>query len=216
MTKIVKLDEFQHVNEELSMGELLFGKVIPFMGEGFIKTLKQKIAAILMEKIGILEDSKFSIIVQELVDAIPAKDIPGLITGEKANAEYLAPKLAQACQEYIQRKGLDSLFEPFGIDPNGWLASTVREGLQSEIGQEKLEAFFISALGGEKLLTGALSKLDPKDKDAVNSALVQQAAKMYPTKVEGKGSTSGSGTQSPGIMDTLGAIWGGLLKGGSK
>ena len=64
MTKIVKLDEFDHMNEELSMGEILFGKVLPFMGEGFIKTLKQKIAAILMEKIGILEDSKFSIIIE--------------------------------------------------------------------------------------------------------------------------------------------------------
>lgn len=215
MSKIVKLNEFESTNENLTMGELLFGKVLPFMGEGFIKTLKQKIAAILMEKIGILEDSKFSIIIQELVDAIPAKDIPGLMTGEKANAEYLAPKLAQACQEYIQRKGLDSLFEPFGIDPNGWLASTIREGLQSEIGQDKLEAFFISALGGEKLLTGALAKLDPKDKEAVNSALVQQAAKMYPTKAEGKGASMPS-DKSGGVMDTLSAIWGGFLQGATK
>lgn len=214
MTKIVKLDEFQPVNEELSMGELLFGKVLPFMGEGFIKTLKQKIAAILMEKIGILEDSKFSIIIQELVDSIPVKDIPGLMTGEKANAEYLAPKLAQAVQEYIQRKGLDSLFEPFGIDPNGWMASTIREGLQSEIGQDRLEAFFIAALGGERILSGALSKLDPSDKRAVDSALVQQAAKVYPTKVE-KQSSAGNGSK-PGVMDTLSAIWGGLLQGASK
>jgi hypothetical protein len=212
MTKIVKLDEFNHMNEDLSMGEILFGKVLPFMGEGFIKTLKQKIAATLMEKIGILEDSKFSIIIQELVDSIPVKDIPGLITGEKANAEYLAPKLAQACQEYIQRKGLDSLFEPFGIDPNGWLASTVREGLQSELGQEKIEAFFIAALGGEKLLTGALSKLDPEDKRAVDSALVQQAAKMYPTKVNGTESKESKG----GMMDTLSSIWSGFLSGASK
>lgn len=214
MTKIVKLDEFQIVNEDLSMGELLFGKVLPFMGEGFIKTLKQKIAAILMEKIGILEDSKFSIIIQELVDSIPVKDIPGLMTGEKANAEYLAPKLAQAVQEYIQRKGLDSLFEPFGIDPNGWMASTIREGLQSEIGQDRIEAFFISALGGEKILSGALSKLDPSDKRAVDSALVQQAAKTYPTKRESSASSDkGSGN---GMMDTLSAIWGGLLQGASK
>jgi len=214
MTKIVKLDEFQIVNEDLSMGELLFGKVLPFMGEGFIKTLKQKIAAILMEKIGILEDSKFSIIIQELVDSIPVKDIPGLMTGEKANAEYLAPKLAQAVQEYIQRKGLDSLFEPFGIDPNGWMASTIREGLQSEIGQDRIEAFFISALGGEKILSGALSKLDPSDKRAVDSALVQQAAKTYPTKRESSvSSDKGSGN---GMMDTLSAIWGGLLQGASK
>jgi hypothetical protein len=215
MTKIVKLDEFEHINEELSMSELLFGKVLPFMGEGFIKTLKQKIAAILMEKIGILEDSKFSIIIQELVDSIPVKDVPGLITGEKANAEYLAPKLAQACQEYIQRKGLDSLFEPFGVDPNGWLASTIREGLQSELGQEKLEAFFISALGGERLLTGALAKLDPEDKRAVDSALVQQAAKMYPSEVK-KGSNPNNAGGGDGMMGTLSAIWGGLLSGASK
>ena len=49
MTKIVKLNEFEEVNENLTMGEILFGKVLPFLGEGFIKTLKQKIAAILME-----------------------------------------------------------------------------------------------------------------------------------------------------------------------
>jgi hypothetical protein len=215
MTKIIKLNEFEEVNENLTMGEVLFGKVLPFLGEGFIKTLKQKIAAILMEKIGILEDSKFSIIIQELVDAIPAKDLPGLMTGEKANAEYLAPKLAQACQEYIQRKGLDSLFEPFGIDPNGWLASTVREGIQSEIGQDKLEAFFVSALGGERLLTGALAKLDPEDKKAVDSALVQQAAKAYPTQVKNTAvqSKTGSGL---GVMDTLSSIWSGLLSGSAK
>jgi len=215
MTKIVKLNEFEEVNENLTMGEILFGKVLPFLGEGFIKTLKQKIAAILMEKIGILENSKFSIIIQELVDSIPAKDLPGLITGEKANAEYLAPKLAQACQEYIQRKGLDSLFEPFGIDPNGWLASTVREGIQSEIGQERLEAFFISALGGERLLTGALAKLDPEDRKAVDSALVQQAAKSYPTQIK-KESGQGNSGSGLGVMDTLSSIWSGLLSGAAK
>lgn len=215
MTKIVKLNEFEEVNENLTMGEILFGKVLPFLGEGFIKTLKQKIAAILMEKIGILEDSKFSIIIQELVDSIPAKDLPGLITGEKANAEYLAPKLAQACQEYIQRKGLDSLFEPFGINPNGWLASTIREGIQSEIGQERLEAFFISALGGERLLTGALAKLDPEDRKAVDSALVQQAAKSYPTQIK-KASGQGNTGSGLGVMDTLSSIWSGLLSGAAK
>ena len=136
------------------------------------------------------------------------------MTGEKANAEYLAPKLAQAVQEYIQRKGLDSLFEPFGIDPNGWMASTIREGLQSEIGQDRLEAFFISALGGEKVLSGALSKLDPSDKRAVDSALVQQAAKVYPTKRE-RSSEDGKDSGG-GVMDTLSAIWGGLLQGASK
>jgi hypothetical protein len=215
MTKIVKLNEFEEVNENLTMGEILFGKVLPFLGEGFIKTLKQKIAAILMEKIGILENSKFSIIIQELVDSIPVKDLPGLITGEKANAEYLAPKLAQACQEYIQRKGLDSLFEPFGIDPNGWLASTIREGIQSEIGQERLEAFFISALGGERLLTGALAKLDPEDRKAVDSALVQQAAKSYPTQIK-KESGQGNSGSGLGVMDTLSSIWSGLLSGAAK
>ena len=39
MTKIIKLNEFEDVNENLTMGEVLFGKVLPFLGEGFIKTL---------------------------------------------------------------------------------------------------------------------------------------------------------------------------------
>lgn len=216
MSKIKKFEDFSYESEPIQEGFMddvtgVIGKMIPFLGTGFIKTVKQKLAATLLEKLGILENSAASVIVQELVDSIELKEMPGLLTGENANAEFLAPRLAQAVQEYIQRKGFDSLYVPFGIDPNGWLASTIRESFQEEIGKERLTAFFLRALGGESVGKEVLNKLDPKSKEQFKDALTQQLSKEYPIKgKEGSGSS-----QSGGFMDTLGSIWDGFV-GGAK
>jgi hypothetical protein len=215
MSKIKKFEDFSYDSEPIQEGFMddvtgVIGKMIPLLGTGFIKTVKQKLAATLLEKLGILENSAASVIVQELVDSIEIKEMPGLLTGENANAEFLAPRLAQAVQEYIQRKGFDSLYVPFGIDPNGWLASTIRESFQEEVGKERLTEFFLNALGGESVGKDVLNKLDPKSKEQFKDALTQQLAKQYPTKAEGSGSSD-----SGGFMNTLGAIWDGFV-GGAK
>jgi hypothetical protein len=213
MSNIKKFEDFPYDPSPINEGFLddvtgIMGKIIPFLGTGFIKTIKQKLAATLLEKLGILENTAASTIVQELVDSIEVKEMPGLLTGENANAEFLAPRLAQAVQEYIQRKGFDSLYTPFGIDPNGWLASTIREGFQEELGKEKLTNFFLKVLGSEPIGKDLISKLDSKNKDKFKDALSQQLAKEYPTKVK---SSSGSG-----FMSSMGSFWDSLMGGSNK
>jgi hypothetical protein len=213
MSNIKKFEDFPYNQESVNEGFLddvtsIIGKMVPFLGTGFIKTIKQKLAATLLEKLGIMENTAASTIIQELVDAIEVKEMPGLLTGENANAEFLAPRLAQAVQEYIQRKGFDSLYVPFGIDPNGWLASTIREGFQEEVGKERLTKFFLKALGGEPIGKELVNKLDPKDKNQIKDALSRQLAKEYPTK-------SKSGSES-GFMDTVGSIWDKFTGGTNK
>lgn len=209
MSNIKKFEDFVHNSSTVNEGFLdditnVVGRMIPLLGTGFIKTIKQKLAATLLEKLGINENTPASTVVQELVDSIEIKEMPGLLTGENANAEFLAPRLAQAVQEYIQRKGFDSLYVPFGVNPNGWLASTIREGLQEEVGKERLTNFFLKALGGESLGKEIVGKLDDKSKEQLKDAFSQQLAKEYPTK------TSNS-EESKGIMDTLGSIWSGIV-----
>lgn len=213
MSNIKKFEDFTYDSNPVNEGFLddvttVIGRMIPMLGTGFVKTIKQKLSATLLEKLGINENTPASTVVQELVDSIEIKEIPGLLTGENANAEFLAPRLAQAVQEYVQRKGFDSLYVPFGINPNGWMASTIRESLQEEIGKEKLTNFFLKALGGESIGKEIVGKLDDKSKEQFKDAFSQQLAKEYPTK------TTSSG-ESGGIMDTLGSIWDGIV-GGKK
>jgi hypothetical protein len=219
MSKLKKFEDFSSGSENIQeslfddLGGML-GKVIPFLGTGLTKTIKQKITASLLEKIGVKENSTFSTIIQEVVDSIELKEMPGLLTGENANADFLAPRLAQAVQEYIQRKGLDSLVVPLGVDPNGWMYSTIRESLQGELGKEKLTNFFLGALGSDSIGAEALSKLDPNSKDQLKDTLAQKLAKEYPYKNSGS-SSSGSNTSGSksGFFDTLSSVWDSFTSG---
>ena len=219
MSRLKKFEDFstntEHLQESLFDGlEGILGKVIPFLGTGLTKTIKQKISASLLEKIGVKENSVFSTIIQEVVDSIELKEMPGLLTGDNANADFLAPRLAQAVQEYIQRKGLDSLVVPLGVNPNGWMYSTIREGLQGELGKEKLTSFFLGALGSDSIGAEALSKLDPSSKDQLKDTLAQKLAKEYPYKNSRTGSSgSKSSGSGGGFFDTLSSVWDSFTSG---
>lgn len=189
MSKIKSFEDFSHdsnkVNEDLiSDVNSIFGRMLPLLGTGFVKTVKQKLAASLLEKLGISENTEASTIIQEVVDAIEIKEIPGLLTGKNANAQFLAPRLAQAVQEYIQRKGFDSLYTQFGIMPNGWLASIIRESLQERMGKENLTKFFLKVLGEEPVGKDVINKLDDESKEKMKDALSQQLVKEYPEKTK--------------------------------
>lgn len=189
MSKIKSFEDFSHdsnkVNEDLiSDVNSIFGRMLPLLGTGFVKTVKQKLAASLLEKLGISENTEASTIIQEVVDAIEIKEIPGLLTGKNANAQFLAPRLAQAVQEYIQRKGFDSLYTQFGIMPNGWLASIIRESLQERMGKENLTKFFLKVLGEEPVAKDVMNKLDAESKEKMKDVLSQQLVKEYPEKVK--------------------------------
>ena len=171
MSKIKRLDEF--VNEDWSLTGIL-SSVLPSLGTGFTKTVKQKLAASLMDVIGIKPDTMLSTLLQEFVDQIPVADIPEIISGEKGGAEYFAPKMAAFVQETVQRKGMDTFAEKLGIDPNnGWLYPILRETLQGEIGKEKLTKFFLSLFDSSKENIGdsAVKMLDPYNREKITNAL---------------------------------------------
>ncbi len=214
MSRIIKdFDSFSDnsVNEEFSWDGVgnFFTGLFGFAGEGLRKTIKQKVAAKLMEQLGVKENSNMSAIVQEVVDQIPVSDYPKLLTGENANVEYLAPILAKSLQEFIQRKGFDSLAVQMGIEPNGWLYSTLREGLQSERGRMIIENALIEAFGGPSAKGSvgrdAISALDSSDKEELVNAARNKASQIY-----GKPNTVSQSKEGKGAMDYLSTFWNSL------
>ncbi len=200
MSRIKRLEEFQEINEDFSLNGIL-SSILPALGSGFTKTIKQKIVASLMETIGIKPDSVLSVLLQEFVDQLPVADIPGIITGEKGGAEYFAPKLAAFVQETVQRKGMDTFAEKLGIDPNsGWLYPILRETLQTQIGKENLTKFFLTLFNASKTNVGksAVELLDPYHKEKLASELNK---KMDDKKTEpGKEEESFLGNLLSGMM----------------
>ena len=215
MSRIIKdFDSFseEETNEAFQFSDLggFFNGLLGFAGEGLRKTIKQKVAAKLMEQLGVEENSNMSVIVQEVIDQIPISDYPKLLTGEKANVQYLAPMMAKALQEFIQRKGLDSLATQMGIKPTGWLYSTLREGLQSEKGKKMIEDSLIQAFGGPgakgSIGRDAIASLDPHDKSQLSDIARKKASQFY-----GKSSSSAnSGQSGDGAMDYLSTFWNSL------
>jgi hypothetical protein len=185
MSRIIKdrfsFSEEPELKEEFNWGNAL-SSIMGIAGTGFQKTIKEKIAAVILDKIGIMEDTILSQIVQEVVDAIPFKDYPAILTGEKANVEYLAPYMAQAITEFFERRGLDPIAQQIGIDPKGWLYSTIRNGLQSPQGKEKLKNFFVEAFGGKdskgSVARDAFSDLSKADKDKISGEVEKKLSMM--------------------------------------
>lgn len=215
MSKIIKdFDSFskEQVNEEFSLKGLgdFFSGITTFASEGLRKSIKQKIVASLMEKFGVEENSLFSGILQEVVDQIPIKDYPAIFTGEKANVEYLAPRMSEAIQELIQRKGLDGIAQQIGLKTDGLLYSTIREGIQSSIktGKAKkvIEDMLIAVFGGENakgsVARDAISSLDPRDKSQLTDAVKKNADKFY-GKTDSKQSEEGFGDYISSFWNVL-------------
>lgn len=214
MSRVKKFDEFASLDENISFQDVknFITGAIPSLGQGFTKTLKQKLAAILLEKLGVDEKSNLSVLIQEFVDQIPPTDIPGIISGEKANAEYFAPRMAGFLQEYVQRKGLDTIAQQFGINTTGWIYSILRETFQDQIGKEKLTKFFLNLFGAETTSLGkeAIMSLDPRDRAQFADALSQRAGRSY-TKASGIPDRSSSSSKSS--FGGLGDFFSGLLQG---
>jgi hypothetical protein len=191
MTRIIKdlntFSEETSLNEDFSWGNLLSG-ALDFAGEGVRKTIKEKIAASIMETFGIMENSLLSAFVQEIVEKIPVKDYPGIIMGEKANVDYLAPIMVEAMDEFIERKGFDALAEQLGIEPNGWLYRIIVNGIQSPSGKEKLKQMFVEAFGGKdatgSVARDAISSLPVKDKKLISDNVKKKLSSYYGKSVE--------------------------------
>jgi len=169
---IKPLSSFEPVNEDFSISSLFsgFGGAIEsglnFLGAGFVNTIKQKFAAFLMEKLGVVEDSPLSKIVQEVVEEIELKDYMGLISGENANVEFFVPKFASAIVDFLQRVGFDGIAESIGIETNGYLYNTLREALEERLSKsdnlkKDIEKLLFSTLNPS--VSQLSSIMDPKE-----------------------------------------------------
>lgn len=224
MARVKSFEDFSfedRVNEDNSVWDDItgfLGRIIPSLGEGFTRTIKQKVSAAIIEKIGVREDTTLSALVQEIVASIPVADLPGIITGSKANAEYLAPLLAEATQNFIQRKGLENLMQPLGAEPNGWLVATIRNSIQGEIGKDRLEKMYAELLGSESLTPSVMSKFSDEEKQKLSGDLAQQAMRAYPTTAKGLQSTPGQGStdKRTGDFESLTNFFSGMFGGEKK
>jgi hypothetical protein len=94
--------------------------------------------------------------------------------------------MAESIQRLIERKGLDGIAKQIGFSvdpPNNKIYSVVRNGLQGQIGKEKLTNLIISIMGGESakgsIGADALNSLDPRDKKQLSDAMKNKAAQFY-------------------------------------
>lgn len=214
MSRIIKdFDSFNEapVNEEFSwkgVGDFFSG-VLGFAGEGLRKTIKQKVAATLMEQLGVEENSNASAIVQEIVDQIPLQDYPDLLTGEKANVEYLAPMMAKSISEFVARKGMDPLAQSMGLKTDGWLYSTIREGLQSDKGRLIIQNALVEAFGGKSakgsVARDAISNLDPRSKEELSDTVKGKIDQIY-----GKSGSTQSQSSGKSFGDYISTFWNAL------
>lgn len=215
---IKPLSSFDSVNEDFSLSSLFkgFGGAIEsglnFLGAGFINTIKQKFAAFLMERLGVVEESPLSKIVQEVVEEIEINEYIGLISGKNANVEFFVPKFSSAIVDFLQRTGFDGIAQSIGIETNGYLYNTLREALEERLSKsenlkEDIEKVIFSALNPS--ISKLSSIMDPKnlvgsmsspDRRSAISKIAKEAKKAGYANAE-KNLTSGS-VSSEGVLST--------------
>lgn len=183
--RIKKLDEYK-VNEDFDIGSIL-SSVFPILGGAFADTIKGKITAALLEKIGLVEGSLLSTFFQEFVIEIPVGDYPRILSGD-SDANYWAPKLSDFARRFIERKGIDTIAEKMGIKPTGLAFTYFRNIFLSKEGQDKLTAFFASVIGASDIGGEALKNLNPSEKSKL--------ADIISKRMEKQGSVSSSQTQN--------------------
>lgn len=212
MTRIVKdFDSFsseEQIHEDFDIMGLL-GKTIGYLGGGFVDTIKQKFTARLLEKLGIKEDSLGSEFVQQVVSSIDIKEWPGILSGDNDNMRFFIPKIAEAIQYTLERKGFEGITNMIGLEPNGMIMRTLVNTLQDKAsGKAKIEKFLFELLGDGSIAADTVASLDHKDKEKFTDALSKVASK----KVNYKPGTTNTNTGSDG-ESFIGNIMGGLLGG---
>ena len=202
MSKFIKdFDGF--VNEENSFIDSI-GSVFSNLGQGFTDTIKKKITAAMLSRLGIKEDGVFTVFVQEFVDEIPIKDYPMFLTGD-FDMKYWAPKIVNSFMGFISREGLDPLIEKMGFEKTGWIASTLRETLQNEMKKEKFEKGLINFLlsfSGEGMGDEINKSLSTGDREKISSSLYDVAKKQ----------STESDKSSGGSLDNILSVFGATKK----
>lgn len=179
MSSIKKLKEF-NVNEGFDYGGLFSG-LFSAMGTGFKDTIKTKITAALLEKLGLMEGSLLSSFVQNFVTEIPMSDIPKILSGDSAslNSTYWAPKLSDSLRRFVEQKGIDTVAASMGIKPTGLAFTFLRNMLLSKEGQASLTKAFESMLGSAHIGKAAINNLESGDKEKITNALTQRLGQNY-------------------------------------
>jgi hypothetical protein len=167
-----------------------FSGVVDIAGDAIQRQLKQKVVAFLLKKLGILEKSKLSRVVQEVVEEIELADYYGIIAGEKG-ADYWAPKLAKAFQGFILSEGFNNLAESWGIDSTGFLYGTVKEALEEFFSdpdyQKEFSNFLMNLIGsefGEETNSFRPSSQDSNIRSKISSFVGNKSPNEKPTKKE--------------------------------
>jgi hypothetical protein len=200
MSRIQKLKDYK-INEEFNWSGVL-SSVFPMLGGAFQDTIKTKITAALMEKIGLAEGSLLSAFVQEFVAEIPVGDYPSILSGDNMNGDYWAPKLSDFARRFVERKGIDTIAEKMGIKPNGLASAYFRNLLLSKEGQDKLTSMFAQILGSSHIGKEALSNLSSSDKTKLSDVLSQRMGQTYGNT----GNSSSTSTSSSNSNDK--GVWG--------
>jgi|JI10StandDraft_1071094.scaffolds.fasta_scaffold00207_13 hypothetical protein len=213
MTRIVKdFDSFsneEQIHEDFDVMGLL-GKTIGYLGDGFIDTIKQKFVAMLMEKLGIREKSIASEFLQQVVSSIDMKEWPGILSGDNRNMKFFIPKIAEAIQFTLERKGFEGITDSIGLEPNGLIVRTIVNTIQDKAtGKERIEKFLFDLFGEENVGGNLISSLDKKDKQQFSDALSKVAGKRTDYKPQ-------TGRGSDGGESFVGNILGGLLGGNNS
>jgi len=175
---------------DFDAGSLLTGAV-NFFGPGLGSAVEQKLVEFLLNKLGIKPDSAASMLIQEVVEAIPMEDYPDLLTGEKLNMRYLNPYLAEAIVDSVKRKGLDTIFNPlaenFGLEPGGLLTRTIVESFE-ELGEDELRKKIINLLNfisGIEFSAGEYaSTLDPATQEKLSKGIGKALATQSPLAIK--------------------------------
>jgi len=167
-----------------------FSGVVDIAGDAIQRQLKQKVVAFLLKKLGILEKSKLSRVVQEVVEEIELADYYGIIAGEKG-ADYWAPKLAKAFQGFILSEGFNNLAESWGIDSTGFLYGTIKEALEEFFSdpnyQKEFSSFLMNLIGsefGEETNSFRPQTKDTSLRDEITSFVGNKSPNEKPSKKE--------------------------------
>lgn len=207
MTRIVKnFDAFSsnedQIHEDFDIMGLL-GKTIGYLGDGFIDTVKQKFTAMLLEKLGIEEETIASEFVQQVVSSIDMKEWPGILSGDNNNMKFFIPKIAEAIQFTLERKGFDGIAKGIGLKPTSIILRTLVNTIQDKAtGRERIEKFLFELFGDDNIGGDIISSLNSKDKAHFSNAL---------TKAAGDKAVSGDKKGDSGSF--ISNIMGGLLGG---
>jgi hypothetical protein len=193
---ILDLNSFSSTPENTNEASLVdfFSGVVDIAGDAIQRQLKQKVVAYLLNRLGIVEKSKLSRVVQEVVEEIELKDYYGIISGEMG-ADYWAPKFAKAFQGFILAEGFNNIAESWGIDSTGFIYGTIKEALEEMFSdpdyQKNFTSFIMGAIGpsfdGGKSSSSKPFAADKDIRSQVSKFVQSKKTSEKPSKKEAEG-----------------------------